>query len=839
MAASSSDRYEVTCPTCNFASSVANGTRRTVCPKCGAFYSREAAENPEPRRLVRRNQKEKESTTRRGIQSIANFFNSLTPNYTSSKSKHGFTSLIKTPELDNSCTSDDRSTEFPPIDNQGRLTVLNATPANSLEVKSLSRNANVSPKPALSVLSSVGSRTDNLEKTGAGISHTSHCSDERAVYPLRTKTSEQLREDILLARETGDWKDVHEFYCTTFVSFVEINAAFKRDPHKEYKSTDDPGLEFDFINSVYDLILGLSQEIQKTVLQSIYNCLMIDRKNHGRMRWPHSKDDLRAYLVLLQNPQFGHLSTYGILARLLRQIAALTDHEHHYFVYWLRKLSSDRFKMVIERLNSFISKRLFPPKPEDLPEMSECAWWIPSCTKVLALLNAANNLCQVPLVSHMEFYNMSLDHYDLMQEYFNWQDPNSPGGFSFCQYPFILSITAKRSILQHDSEQQMIIMARRSLVAKVQRRQLPDVGMLFFNLTVRREHLVSDSLHEIAEKHYELKKKLRVTFAGEPGLDMGGLTKEWFMLLIKKIFHENYGMFTYNKMASVYWFSTMPREDYQEFNLVGVLMGLAVYNSIILDLRLPPCCYKKLLSPPVVPFTNTQVPVGVCPLTLNDLKTVQPDVARGLQDLLDYDGDVEEDFCMNFQVCQDHCGHIKTLELKQGGIHIPVTRENRKEYVDLYIDWVLNKSVYQQFKAFYHGFHTVCASNALIMLRPEEIDMLVCGNPKLDMKELKKVTTYDGYHHLDPVIKNFWDVILGMSNSLQKDFLLFVTGSDRVPIGGMAEMTFKISRIESTTLLPMSHTCFNQLVLPPYKTKKQMKSRLILAIQNAEGFGME
>ena len=32
--------------------------------------------------------------------------------------------------------------------------------------------------------------------------------------------------------------------------------------------------------------------------------------------------------------------------------------------------------------------------------------------------------------------------------------------FSFCQYPFILSIAAKRSILQKDSEQQMIIQAR-------------------------------------------------------------------------------------------------------------------------------------------------------------------------------------------------------------------------------------------------------------------------------------------------------------------------------------------------------------------------------------------
>ena len=32
--------------------------------------------------------------------------------------------------------------------------------------------------------------------------------------------------------------------------------------------------------------------------------------------------------------------------------------------------------------------------------------------------------------------------------------------FTFCQYPFVLSITAKRAILKRDSEQQMIVNAR-------------------------------------------------------------------------------------------------------------------------------------------------------------------------------------------------------------------------------------------------------------------------------------------------------------------------------------------------------------------------------------------
>lgn len=182
---------------------------------------------------------------------------------------------------------------------------------------------------------------------------------------------------------------------------------------------------------------------------------------------------------------------------------------------------------------------------------------------------------------------------------------------------------------------------------------------------------------------------------------------------------------------------------------------------------------------------------------------------------------------------------VKTHPLKPNGENIFVMKNNREDYVQLYVDWVLNRSIYEMFKEFYHGFHSVCASNALIMLRPEEVEMLVCGCQTLDMNELKSVATYDGYTPNDATIKHFWDIILKFPIEFQKKLLLFTTGSDRVPIGGTADMTFKITKVEDNSLLPMSHTCFNQLVLPSYKNKKTLKAKLLTAIQNAEGFGLE
>ena len=51
------------------------------------------------------------------------------------------------------------------------------------------------------------------------------------------------------------------------------------------------------------------------------------------------------------------------------------------------------------------------------------------------------------------------------------------------------------------------------------------------------------------------------------------------------------------------------------------------------------------------------------------------------------------------------------------------------------------------------------------------------------------------------------------SEELQKKFLLFTTGSDRVPVGGTSDMTIKITRMhkDKTDRLPVAHTCFNQV----------------------------
>lgn len=44
-------------------------------------------------------------------------------------------------------------------------------------------------------------------------------------------------------------------------------------------------------------------------------------------------------------------------------------------------------------------------------------------------------------------------------------------------------------------------------------------------------------------------------FDGEEAVDAGGLTKEFFLLLLKELMDPVYGMFTYYKESNLLWFS--------------------------------------------------------------------------------------------------------------------------------------------------------------------------------------------------------------------------------------------------------------------------------------------
>ena len=94
-----------------------------------------------------------------------------------------------------------------------------------------------------------------------------------------------------------------------------------------------------------------------------------------------------------------------------------------------------------------------------------------------------------------------------------------------------------------------------------------------------------------------MKKELRIHFVGEEAVDEGGVKKEWFQLIIREIFDAKYGMFVHNTDTRSYWFNGYST-DFLEFELIGKLLGLSIYNSVILDVHFPKILYKKLVGLP-------------------------------------------------------------------------------------------------------------------------------------------------------------------------------------------------------------------------------------------------
>ena len=78
---------------------------------------------------------------------------------------------------------------------------------------------------------------------------------------------------------------------------------------------------------------------------------------------------------------------------------------------------------------------------------------------------------------------------------------------------------------------------------------------------VRRSHLIHDTLLQMGMRKDDLKKPLKVQFAGEDGIDEGGVQKEFFQLIFAQIFDVSYGMFTYDDDSRLYWFNRSSLEN--------------------------------------------------------------------------------------------------------------------------------------------------------------------------------------------------------------------------------------------------------------------------------------
>lgn len=306
-------------------------------------------------------------------------------------------------------------------------------------------------------------------------------------------------------------------------------------------------------------------------------------------------------------------------------------------------------------------------------------------------------------------------------------------------------------------------------------------------------------------------------------------------------------MFTYDEDSRFCYFNPHSFETTDQFFLVGAVLGLAIYNSTILDVALPPFAFRKLLAAgPTAAAGATSYAKPSMTYSLEDLADYRPGLANGLRQLLEFEGDVESTFCRDFVADVERFGQITQIPLCPEGEKRPVTNANRREFVDLYVRYLLDTAVARQFEPFKRGFFTVCGGNALSLFRPEEIELLIRGSDEpLDIASLQAVSLYEnwpvpGTAETEPVVQWFWQEFQAAHPKDQRKLLSFITGSDRIPAMGATNLIIKLSCLgEDSPRFPVARTCFNMLSLWRYSSKEKLERMLWRAVHESEGFGLK
>ncbi|KAH7040364.1 uncharacterized protein B0I36DRAFT_379350 [Microdochium trichocladiopsis] len=375
-------------------------------------------------------------------------------------------------------------------------------------------------------------------------------------------------------------------------------------------------------------------------------------------------------------------------------------------------------------------------------------------------------------------------------------------------------------------------------------------------LDIGRRDVLRDAFDQLWRRESrELMRPLKVHLgedAGEEGFDSGGVQQEFFRLAIAEALNPDYGAFMVDDRTRMTWFQPSGLQPTWKYELIGLLVSLAVYNGLTLPITFPKALYQKLLGEPVT--------------ELHHIADGWPDLANGLTNLLEWnekDGAIEDIFVLTYEFStsmfgqpvsrvmdsgdgdawpQFSVGHDETSLSSNNPADAPmVTGDNRQAYVDDYIRYLTDVSVQPQFEAFARGFRTCLQPKSLSLLTPSLLQSIVEGTQEIDISELRRAARYVGWDVSHRTVRDFWSIVKKFDDRMRRKLLEFVTASDRVPVGGVGNIQFIIQKNGEEEgeggHLPTAYTCYGTLLLPEYPSRDVLKERLCMALENAQGFG--
>jgi E3 ubiquitin-protein ligase HUWE1 len=338
-------------------------------------------------------------------------------------------------------------------------------------------------------------------------------------------------------------------------------------------------------------------------------------------------------------------------------------------------------------------------------------------------------------------------------------------------------------------------------------------------------------------------KELKIIFIGEESHDAGGLIREWLTILFKKILDKDTGLFERSDTDEIGYIikqDLCPSQDnLNKYFFIGRILAKALLENLTVN-----CCFNKVVY---------QLLLGET-IQLNDLVFIDRPLYNSMKHLVK----MREECGENIALCEIYFtyeyegtdGTHYQQDLIENGSDILVTQDNLDLYIQKRIEYY-TKSQMGGIKQIISGINTIFPVDYLKIFTSDQLGLLINGTPFIDTEDWRMNTIYKNYNDYDNVILNFWDIISNLSQEDLANFLLFCTGSSRVPIGGFKSLESNRGQISKFEIVKTeyyagkknflrAHTCFNRLDLPNFPDKNSLNDAVKFALENEVlGFGIE
>ncbi|ORY35134.1 hypothetical protein LY90DRAFT_511775 [Neocallimastix californiae] len=247
------------------------------------------------------------------------------------------------------------------------------------------------------------------------------------------------------------------------------------------------------------------------------------------------------------------------------------------------------------------------------------------------------------------------------------------------------------------------------------------------------------------------------------------------------------------------------------------------------------------VDPPLVNSLNQIMKYSNIKKEIYSNTSLSPDELHTMVQNIKIDDTTIQDLCLDFTL-----PGYPDIELVENGSQVDVTNWNVEEYLKEIINFTIGKGVSKQIEAFRKGFNSVFPISNLSIFDNDELVLLFGGSENEDWSYenlINCIHADHGYTMDSPQIIYLVQVMSEMNDTEKRDFIQFVTGCPKLPLGGFKNLNPPFTVVCKTTeashkpdeYLPSVMTCANYLKIPQYSSKDVLKEKLEIAYKEGRG----